>query len=81
MATYAPHRLRMSGSWSTQLRFMQAIGRGLAERLPVEVMIVVSPRRNALEAGEVDVTYSSRSTTSISSRAVVCSPVPSRHRG
>ena len=54
----APVSLRMSGSWSTQLRFTQAIGRGLSELMPVNVTIVISPGRRALESGDVDITYS-----------------------
>jgi uncharacterized protein len=54
----APVSIKMSGSWSTQLRFTQAIGRGLSELMPVNVTIVISPGRRALESGEIDITYS-----------------------
>ena len=53
-----PVALKLSGSWSTQLRFTQAIGRALADLMPINATIVVSAGRNALENGELDVAYS-----------------------
>ena len=50
--------LKMTGSWSTQMRFTQAIGRGLSSLMPVNVTILVGPGRQALEKGEVDIAYS-----------------------
>src|SRR5438094_10057059 len=51
-------QVKMSASWSTQMRFTQGIGRGLSELMPVKVTVIVQPGRRALESGEVDVAYS-----------------------
>jgi len=50
--------IKMAGSWSTQLRFTQAIGRGLSDLMPANVTVVISPGSGALESGAVDVAYS-----------------------
>jgi len=51
-------QIKMSGSWSTQMRFTQGIGRALSELMPVRVSVIVQPGRGALENGDVDVIYS-----------------------
>ena len=39
--------IKLSGSWSTQLRFTQALGRGLAALMPIDATIVIAPGRRA----------------------------------
>jgi TRAP-type uncharacterized transport system substrate-binding protein len=54
----APKDIRFSASWSTQFRFTQAIGRGLAELMPVNAAVLIGRRGEAgLAEGEVDIVY------------------------
>lgn len=51
-------QVRFNASWSTQFRFTQAIGRGLAELMPVQATVIIGRRGEAgLEANEYDVTF------------------------
>src|SRR5438034_645562 len=50
-----PKPVRFSASWSTQLRLTQAIGRGLANLVPIKATIVIGERGDGgLENGDVD---------------------------
>lgn len=44
MARNEPATVRFSASWSTQLRFTQAIGRGLADLMPIRATISIGER-------------------------------------
>jgi TRAP-type uncharacterized transport system substrate-binding protein len=51
--------IRFGASWSTQLRFIQAIGRGLSETTPIGATIVIGGRGDAaLASGDVDLMFS-----------------------
>ena len=52
--------IRFGASWSTQFRFTQAIGRGLAalKRVDATVHVLGPGGMNALAAGRVDVIFS-----------------------
>jgi TRAP-type uncharacterized transport system substrate-binding protein len=53
-----PIPVRFSASWSTQLRLTQAIGRGLADLVPISATIVIGGRGDAgLESGDVDLLF------------------------
>ena len=50
--------VRFGSSWSTQLRFIQAIGKGLSELTPINATVVVGERSGgALQSGEIDLAF------------------------
>src|SRR5262245_47369167 len=58
MSERAAVPIRFGASWSTQFRFMQAIGRGLSELTPIKGTVVVGERSEAgLQSGEVDLAF------------------------
>jgi uncharacterized protein len=56
MSEQASQTVRFGASWQTQFRFTQAIGRGLAESLPVRIEVTAGGG-GGLEGGEVDLVY------------------------
>lgn len=55
MTTTPTHHIKLAASWSTQMRLMQAIGKGLSELTRLTAAVVVGERGDAqLAAGEVD---------------------------
>jgi TRAP-type uncharacterized transport system substrate-binding protein len=48
--------VRFGAAWQTQFRFTQAIGRGLAETIPVRVEVIAGVG-TSLESGEIDVSF------------------------
>jgi TRAP-type uncharacterized transport system substrate-binding protein len=56
MVQQAAPTLRFGAAWQTQFRFVQAIGRGLAELAAVNIEVLTGPGRT-LESGDIDVAF------------------------
>jgi TRAP-type uncharacterized transport system substrate-binding protein len=56
MAEQTATTVRFGAAWQTQLRFVQAIGRGLAEVMRADIEILIGSGQS-LEAGTIDLTF------------------------
>jgi TRAP-type uncharacterized transport system substrate-binding protein len=53
-----PPTVRFGASWSTQLRLMQAIGKGLSEETPIKAILVINePGYAGLASGALDLVF------------------------
>src|SRR5213593_1013106 len=59
MTEGAPRAVRFASSWSTQFRFTQAIGRALADLMPIRATVVVGERSGGpgLANGDYDLVF------------------------